>query len=166
MRVFGGGARAGMDGARHGGSVELVLHDTTGCTIHTVCVSHHQVQYSTMQRRRMPVDERAGAAERTRASCPSPTQSAVSLVSMATLRTGACALAFVLAIRTIGAQLNIPSVTDTAACDWAQLPDKIHDLDSVCCFESSANPGARCRGVTCDVSCAAQLLPLLHDCHP
>ena len=64
------------------------------------------------------------------------------------------------------AQLSIPSVTDTFSCNLAELPDRIRALDAVCCFQSAGNTGARCSGVQCDVACAAQLLPLLHECHP
>lgn len=73
--------------------------------------------------------------------------------------------ALVLLLSTTGAQLTIPSVTDQPTCNWAELPERISALDAVCCFESAGNPGARCQGVECDVTCAAQMLPLLHDCH-
>lgn len=76
------------------------------------------------------------------------------------------ALVRALALRTAGAQLVIPSVTDTHVCNWAELPEQVTELNGVCCFESAGNPGARCSGVECDVACAAQLLPLLHQCHP
>ena len=65
----------------------------------------------------------------------------------------------------VRAQLNIPSVTDTRSCSLTTFEDKITSLDAVCCFESAGNPGARCTGVSCDVACAAQLLPLLSTCH-
>ena len=61
-------------------------------------------------------------------------------------------------------QLNIPTVAD-GTCDLGTFYDRIVSLNAVCCFEAAGNPGARCAGVECDVPCAAQLLPLLHDCH-
>lgn len=81
------------------------------------------------------------------------------------MRTLLASSALALLLRITGAQLTIPGVTDTPTCNWAELPEQIRALDAVCCFEAAGNPGARCRGVECDVPCAAQLLPLLHDCH-
>ena len=63
------------------------------------------------------------------------------------------------------AQLTIPSVTDTGACDWNSLVAKVSDLSAVCCFDYRG-PGASCTGVQCSVDCAAQLLPLLSGCRP
>ena len=61
-------------------------------------------------------------------------------------------------------QLNIPTVAD-GTCDLGTFYDRIVSLDAVCCFEAAGSPGARCAGAECDVPCAAQLLPLLHECH-
>eukprot|EP01043_Picozoa_sp_COSAG02_P012297 COSAG02_NODE_473_length_21601_cov_136.065994_2_plen_199_part_00 len=64
-------------------------------------------------------------------------------------------------------QLNIPTVTDTHSCDWGALPTTVQELDTLCCFTASANPGSRCAGgVSCDIPCAEQILPFINTCHP
>ena len=87
------------------------------------------------------------------------------MVAMRALQTLSASSTLVLLMHSTGAQLTIPGVTDPPTCDWADLPARIHALDAVCCFEPAANPGARCQAVECEVTCAAQLLPLLHNCH-
>ena len=74
------------------------------------------------------------------------------------------AVATLLLASTVDAQLNIPTVAD-GTCDLGTFYGRIVSLNGVCCFEAAGNPGARCTGVECNVACAAQLLPLLHDCH-
>ena len=49
----------------------------------------------------------------------------------------------------------------------ATLPERVQQVDDLCCFETAGNPGARCAwGVGCDVPCAEKLLPFLSNCHP
>eukprot|EP01043_Picozoa_sp_COSAG02_P034720 COSAG02_NODE_2444_length_8852_cov_3.142008_2_plen_565_part_00 len=62
-------------------------------------------------------------------------------------------------------QLIVPSVTDGGGCDWGTLPERVQQVDNLCCFGRAGNPGARCGGgVSCDVACAEKLLPFLSDC--
>ncbi len=76
---------------------------------------------------------------------------------------GLAALAFVGCQPGAVAQLVIPSVTDTGACDWVSLDEKIIALNSVCCFEDNG-AGSDCAGVRCTVDCAGHILPLLERC--
>eukprot|EP01046_Picozoa_sp_COSAG06_P019048 COSAG06_NODE_1345_length_9785_cov_2.721557_4_plen_285_part_00 len=80
------------------------------------------------------------------------------------IRPLACALLLELAT---SQQLVIPGVSDGGGCDLETLSGRVHQVDDLCCFETSGNPGARCAGgVSCDVPCAEKLLPFLSNCHP
>eukprot|EP01043_Picozoa_sp_COSAG02_P056814 COSAG02_NODE_6797_length_3355_cov_2.061732_1_plen_413_part_10 len=78
------------------------------------------------------------------------------------MRPLACALTLQVAT---SQQLVIPGVTDGGGCDLGTLPERVQQVDDLCCFETAGNPGARCaRGVSCDVPCAETLLPFLSNC--
>ena len=80
------------------------------------------------------------------------------------MRPLACALTIQVAT---SQQLVIPGVTDGGGCDLGTLPERVQQVDNLCCFETAGNPGARCAGgVSCDVPCAETLLPFLSNCHP